>query len=127
MFHEITIIGNAGRDPEMRYLPDGTAVTNFSVAVNTKSGKTQETTWYKCTAWGKRAEMVNMYLTKGRQVFIKGQPKLEQWTSREGKPYAQIAINISEFRLLGSRDDGFVSAPDGDNAPLETEEDDIPF
>ena len=71
-FQNHIIVGNLGADPEMRYLPDGTAVTNFSVAVNQKRGENETTTWVRVTAWNKLAEVCNEYLEKGRPVLVQG-------------------------------------------------------
>ena len=77
MYQKVTIIGNLGRDPEMRYTPSGQAVTSFNVATNrTYTGsdgqKVKETTWFRVSAWGKQAEICNNYLHKGSKVFIEG-------------------------------------------------------
>jgi len=77
MFLEITAIGNLGDNPEMRYTPQGDAVTNFSLATNRKwnnpdGSKGEQVTWLRVTVWGKQAEACNQYLVKGQQVFIKG-------------------------------------------------------
>src|SRR5438034_11698708 len=76
-FNKIIIVGNLGRDPELRYTPQGTAVCDFSVATNERrkdqSGEMKdETTWFKVTFWGRQAEVASQYLTKGRQVYIEG-------------------------------------------------------
>jgi single-stranded DNA-binding protein len=77
MYAKLIIVGNLGGDPTMRYLPDGTPVTNFSVAVNRRWNNAdgtpgEETIWFRCTAWRKTAEVVNQYLAKGRQVLVEG-------------------------------------------------------
>ena len=77
MYAKLIIVGNLGGDPEMRYVPDGTPVTNFSVAVNRRWNNAdgspgEETLWFRCTAWRKTTEVVNQYLSKGRQVLVEG-------------------------------------------------------
>ena len=77
MYAKLTIVGNLGGDPEMRYTPDGTPVTNFSVAVNRRwnnadGSQGEETLWYRRTAWRKTAEVIKPYLSKGRQVLVEG-------------------------------------------------------
>ena len=77
MYAKLIIVGNLGQEPVMRYLPDGTPVTNFSVAVNRRWNNAdgspgEETLWFRCTAWRKTAEVVNQYLAKGRQVLVEG-------------------------------------------------------
>ena len=79
MFNKITIIGNLGTDPEMRYTPSGSAVTSFSVATNrryTRNGEqVDETEWFRVNAWGRLAETTNQYLEKGSLVYVEGRPQ----------------------------------------------------
>ena len=76
MYQKVIIVGNLGTDPEMRYMPDGTAVTNFSVATNRRwtdraTGEPrEETTWFRVSVWRQQAETANQYLSKGRQVLV---------------------------------------------------------
>jgi single-strand DNA-binding protein len=105
-FNKITIIGNLGRDPELRYTPQGNAVCDFSVAVNDrkrdKAGEWQDvTTWFKITFWGKLAENASKYLTKGRQVYVEGRLQVEEWTDRDGNNRFTLAIQGSEIQFLG--------------------------
>ena len=107
-FNKITIIGNLGRDPELRYTPQGDAVCDFSVAVNDrkrdKSGDLQDvTTWFKVTFWGKQGENASKYLTKGRQVYVEGRLQLEEWTDRDGNARQTLAIRGSELQFIGEK------------------------
>ncbi|MCA9962146.1 MAG: single-stranded DNA-binding protein, partial [Anaerolineales bacterium] len=78
MYQKIILVGNLGRDPEMRYMPDGTAVTSFSMATNRRwtdraSGQpVDETTWFRVSVWGRQAETANQYLSRGRKVLVEG-------------------------------------------------------
>ena len=72
MYQKLIIIGNLGRDPEMRYTPDGNPVTSFTVATSRKYKDTDETTWFRISVWGKQAENCNQYLRKGSRVFVEG-------------------------------------------------------
>lgn len=119
-FNKITIVGYLGKDPEIRYTPDGQAVCNFSVATSEKrkdrTGEAQEiTTWFKITVWGKRAEVANQYLSKGKQVYIEGTLRQEEWTDREGLKRTSLVVNASDFQFLGTKGDeggsGFQSQP----------------
>ena len=88
-FNKITVVGYLGRAPELRYTPDGTPVSNFSVATTErrkdKSGELQETTtWFHVALFGGRAEVANEYLSKGSHVWLEGPLTLNQWTDREG-------------------------------------------
>lgn len=105
-FNKITLIGNLGRDPELRYTPQGTAVCDFSVAVNDrkrdKAGEWQDvTTWFKITFWGKQAENASKYLTKGRQAYIEGRLQVEEWTDRDGNNRFTLAVQGSDIQFLG--------------------------
>jgi len=80
MYHNVTIFGNLGRDPEMRYTSNGTAVTSFSVAVNEGYGDNKEVVWFNVSVWGNRAESCNEYLVSGQQVLIEGKLKPDKGT-----------------------------------------------
>jgi len=106
---KITIIGNVGRDPEMRYTPNGNAVTEFSVAVNRRSrsrdGEWQdETNWFRVSAWGRLGENVNQYLTKGSPVCVEGRFWVRQWTSPDGREGSTNEINANDVVFLSGRD-----------------------
>lgn len=112
-FNKITIVGYIGRDAEMRYTPQGTAVSNFSVATTEKrkdrAGEMQEvTTWFRVNLFGKQAEAVNQYLTKGRQVYVEGRLRQEEWTDREGQKRTSIEVTASDIQLIGARPEGEV-------------------
>ena len=144
MYQKIIVVGNLGRDPEMRYMPDGTAVTNFNIATSRRwtdrnSGQpVDETTWFRVSVWGRQAESTNQYLSKGSKVLVEGRlrpdpstggPKL--WTRQDGTAGASFEISAESVRFLSSRDEatGF-SSGDGEStgggAPAQ-EEDEIPF
>jgi len=106
---KITIIGNVGMDPEMRYTPNGNAVTEFSVAVNRRSrsrdGEWQdETNWYRVSAWGRLGENVNQYLTKGSPVCVEGRFWVRRWTNQEGREGSTNEINANDVVFLSGRD-----------------------
>ena len=125
-FNKITVIGNIGRDPELRYTPQGTAVCDFSVAVNDrkrdKAGEFQDvTTWFKVTFWGKQAENASKYLTKGRQIYVEGRLQVEEWTDRDGNNRQTLAIQGSELQFIGDRSGGA-----DDRTLNQSEENDFP-
>ena len=87
--NKVILVGNLGRDPEVRYTPSGQAVANFTVATNEawtdKAGQKQERTeWHRVVVWGKSAENCGEYLSKGRQVFVEGRLQTREWTNKEG-------------------------------------------
>ena len=141
MYQQIIIVGNLGSDPEMRYMPDGTAVTNFSVATNRKwtdgNGNPQEeVTWFRVSAWGRQAETTNQYLAKGSKVLVEGQLRPDPatggpriWTrGSDGTVGASYEIKADTVRFLPSASDPSIYAPSaGGETAVAQEEDDIPF
>jgi single-strand DNA-binding protein len=143
MYQKIILVGNLGRDPEMRYMADGTAVTSFSMAVNRRfndraSGEQRdETVWFRVNVWGKQAETANQYLTKGKQVLVEGQlqfdsqtggPKL--FTRQDGTVGSSFEVRAETFRFIGTKGDGGGSYEGGGasySPAAAQEEDDIPF
>jgi len=108
MYQQITIIGNVGRDPEMRYTQGGVAVCDFSVAVNkryTTAGGEQrdETTWFRVTCWRQLAETMGKYLTKGKQVMVVGEVTASAYTDKAGQPAATLEITANTVKFLGQR------------------------
>lgn len=104
--NQVQIIGNLGKDPEMRYLPNGNAVTSFSVATTEswkdKDGNKQEKVeWHNVKMFGKLAEVAGEYLKKGGQVFIQGRLETDKWTDKEGKDRYTTQIVASDMKMLG--------------------------
>lgn len=103
--NKIMVIGNLGTDPEMRYTPNGNAVTNFRLAVTrgftTRDGeRQQETEWFTVSAWNKEAESCNQYLTKGRRVFVEGRLRSSTWESPDGQTRHRNEIVASRVLFL---------------------------
>ncbi|GIK26976.1 MAG: single-stranded DNA-binding protein [Chloroflexi bacterium] len=109
MYQQITIVGNVGRDPELRYLQDGVAVCDFSVAVNRRFGTGEEardeTTWFRVSVWRNQAEVVAKYVKKGRQVMVVGEVKANPYMDKSGQPAASLDITAHTVKFLGGRDD----------------------
>ncbi len=107
MYQLCTIIGNLGQTPEMKFLPDGRPVTNFSVATNrrwTNGDGTQgeEVTWFRVACFGRLAETTNQYLEKGRQVMVVGRVKANAYIDREGVARASLDLIAAEVKFLGN-------------------------
>ena len=107
-FNKITIVGYLGRDPELRYTPQGTALCKMSIATTEKrknvAGESEEhTTWFRVTVWGRQAELANEYLAKGRQVYIEGRLRLEEYTDREGQKRISAEVSATDVQFLGQR------------------------
>lgn len=106
-FNTIIVVGNLGRDPELRYTPQGKAVASFSIATNEKrrdkSGAMQDvTTWFRVTLWGPTAEAAAKYLTKGSPIYIQGTLRVEEWTDRENNNRYTLEINARDMQFIGS-------------------------
>lgn len=107
--NKIMLIGNLGRDPEMNYTPDGTAVAKFSLAVNrtTKSAsgeRREETEWFNIVAWRQLAEVCSTYLKKGQKVFIEGRLTTRKYTDRNGIERMAIDVVASDLEMLTPKD-----------------------
>lgn len=104
---KISIIGNVGRDPELRMTAGGRPVCDFSVAVNrvsTSAGeRTEQTDWYRVSCWGKQAETAQQVVQKGQQIYVDGRFSPREWTTKEGEKRTSLDINCNDFQLLGSR------------------------
>ena len=142
----ITIIGNLGSDPEMRYTQSGVAFTSFNVAVNDsrrgKDGQDEEhTDWFRVTCWRGLAEIANNYLQRGSQVFVEGRFRTSEWTGNDGQTRTSLEVDANNMQLLArSREDGGGGAPQppaggGGAAPSapagggggDVDPDDLPF
>jgi len=138
MYHTIILVGNLGRDPEMRYTPNGQAVTNLSVATNRQytgadGNPVKETIWFRVSVWGKQAETVTQYLKKGSKVLVEGRlvpdsatggPRI--WNRQDGTPSASFEVSANTVRFLSSRgEDSGAGAAAGGTA--DAPEEDIPF
>lgn len=141
MYQKITAIGRLGRDPEMRYLPNGDPVTSFSIATdrawNDKNGQKQkETTWFRCSVFGKRAEIANQYLSKGKLVMVEGRLSSDAktggprtYTRQDGTVAASFEIVVENFTFLSPREEGSPVAEGGDAGSHDSAGggEDIPF
>jgi single-strand DNA-binding protein len=110
-FNKICIVGYLGRDPELRYTPQGTPVCDFSVATSDrrkdKSGEVQEsTTWFRVTFFGRQAELASQYLTKGRQVYVEGQLSQRDWTDKDGASRTSLEVRGSDIHFLSPAHEG---------------------
>jgi single-strand DNA-binding protein len=107
--NKVIVVGNLGRDPETRYMPDGAAITNVSVATSFQwtdkaSGeKKEETEWHRIVFRGKLAEIAGEYLKKGSQVYVEGRLRTRKWQDKDGQDRYTTEIMATEMRMLGSR------------------------
>lgn len=142
-FNKVILVGYLGRDPELRYTPEGTAVCNFSMATTerrkAKSGEFQDvTTWFRVTLWRRQAEVASQYLSKGRQVYIEGRLSLTEYQDRDGNTRTSLEVQGSDVQFIGARGDegtsqreprAEASSHPSASAPQDAAvtEDDIPF
>ena len=107
-FNKIILVGNLGRDPELRYTAQGTPVCSFSMATNERrkdqNGEMQDqTTWFRITLWNRLAETASQYLQKGKQVYIEGRLRVEEYVDRDGKPRHSLEVFATDMQFIGSR------------------------
>jgi single-strand DNA-binding protein len=108
--NKVILVGNLGRDPELRYTKNGSAVANFTLATSdnfTKDGQREERTeWHRIVAWGKTAELCTQYLAKGRTVYIEGQLRTREWEDKEGGKRQTTEIHAQTVQFIGPRGSG---------------------
>ena len=142
------LVGNLGRDPELRQTPNGQSVVNFTLATSEnwtdKSGERQERTeWHRIVAWGRTAEMCNQYLSKGRTVYVEGRIQTREWEDKDGNKRYTTEVNAQTVNFIGPRTDGGggstsypgrdenqASSAPANNPPMDSAppvDDDIPF
>jgi single-strand DNA-binding protein len=138
--NKVILIGNLGRDPEVRHTPSGAAVANFSIATNeawnNREGQREERTeWHRVVAFGKLAEICGQYLKRGKQVYIEGRLQTRQWEDREGNKRSTTEIVAANMTMLGRAGEAAAEAyappiaedPFPGASSSGTEDDDIPF
>jgi len=124
--NKIMLIGNVGSDPEMRYTPNGKAVTSFRMATNrrytTSSGESkEETEWFRVNVWGKQAESCNQFLSKGKRVYVEGRLRSQNWEGQDGQMRTSLEVSANRVIFL----DRAASASLPEEGGLEPE--DLPF
>jgi single-strand DNA-binding protein len=119
-FNKCLLMGNLTRDPELKFLPSQTAVTEFGVACNrkfrTKEGEDrEEVTFVDCTAFGKTAEVISQYMSKGKPIFIEGRLKFDSWEDKQGGgKRSKLTVVIENFQFVGGREGGEQQHPRDD-------------
>lgn len=134
MYQKLTLIGNLGKDPEMRYTPTGQAVTNFNLATSRtwtdgNGQRVKETAWFRVTVWGKQAESCNQYLRKGSKVLVDGRLNVDPatggprvYTRQDGTSGSSFEVTAETVRFLSGNGDG-----EGHDQPAPGSDDDVPF
>jgi single-strand DNA-binding protein len=129
--NKVMIIGELGRDPEMRYTPNGKPVTSFSVAtsrswVNAEGERREDTEWFNVVAWGNLAEICKQHLTKGQQVYVEGRLQTRGWEDQNGKKHYRTELVANEMIVLGERR-GAEAAEEAQRGEAEFENDEFSF
>lgn len=131
--NKVIIVGNLGRDPEMRYLPSGSPVTNFSVAVSrrwkSRDGEDrEETEWFNVNCFDRLAEIANEYLTKGKQVYVEGRLRTRSWEDQQsGEKKYRTEVVATELQMLGQRGEAGGAGQERGYAADSNELDNMPF
>ncbi len=131
--NKVFLMGNLTRDPELRYTPSGTAIASFGIAINrTWSGvdgeKKEEVCYVDINMFGRRAEVINEYFSKGNPIFIEGRLQFQQWETKDGQKRNALRVVAEDFQFLGGKtkkEEG-PSFPEG-AAPNDVDEEEIPF
>ena len=133
-YNKVLIMGNLTRDPELKQTPSNQSVAQIGIAVNRKfksreGDLKEETTFVDCEAWGKTAETMAKYLSKGKPVFIEGRLKLDQWQDKEGNNRSKLKVVVENFQFIDSKGNQTNQAPATTGAATGQmpQEDDIPF
>jgi len=142
-YNKVLLIGNLTRDPQLSYLPSQTAVVDFGLAVNRRwtgqdGQQREETCFVDCQAFGRQAENINKYMTKGRQLFVEGRLTFNSWTAQDGTKRSRLRVTVERFQFLGAPSGAAKGAGEtgeseqvtgkaGPEAEQQTSSDDIPF
>jgi single-strand DNA-binding protein len=123
---KVILVGNLGSDPEMRYTPNGKAVTSFRMATNrrytTSAGESrEETDWFRVSVWGKQAEQCNQFLSKGKQAYVEGRLHARNWEGQDGQMRTSLEVTADRVLFLGRQ------APASIPEEGELEPEDLPF
>ncbi|MBN2022894.1 MAG: single-stranded DNA-binding protein [Pirellulales bacterium] len=121
-YNRVILLGNVTRDPELRYIPSGMAVTEIGLAVNDRRKNSagewiEETTFVDVTMWGRTAEVACEYLTKGAPLFLEGRLKLDTWESNDGQKRSKLRVVCDRMQLLGGRGGGGGGGGGGSRSP----------
>lgn len=110
-FNKVILIGNLTREPELRVTPGGLSICKFGLAVNRnftdkEGNKREETTFVDIDSFGKQAEVISKYMSKGRPIMVEGRLKLDQWESKEGEKRSKLGVVLEQFQFMGGRGEG---------------------
>ena len=130
--NKVILVGNLGQDPESRFTPQGTAVTNLSIATNetwkNQNGEPQDRTeWHRIVMYGKMAETAAEYMKKGQMVYVEGRLETNEWEDQNQVKRKTTQVRCDNFTMLGRRQEGSQIAENAGSEQVESSDDDIPF
>ncbi|CAM5208437.1 single-stranded DNA-binding protein [Oligella ureolytica] len=131
--NKVILIGNLGRDPEVRYSSDGAAICNISIATSsqwkdrTTNEKQEETEWHRVVFYGKLAEIAGEYLTKGRSVYVEGRLRTRKWKGKDGQDRYTTEVIADQMQILGGNKDATSQNPANDVPAPDLDDDSIPY
>lgn len=102
----VVLVGNLGKDPESRFMPNGTPVTNITIATSSKKDGQEYTQWHRCVAYDKVAEILNQYAKKGNQIYVQGTIRYGKYTNKDGVEQHTTDIIVHQVQLLGRKEEG---------------------
>jgi len=136
-FNKVLLMGNLTRDPQLSYTPNNTAVVDFGIAVNRRwtgrdGSQKEETCFVDCRAFGRLAENINKYMTKGKPLFVEGRLTFDSWTAQDGTKRSRHRVTVESFSFIGpaaaaSAEQPKPAAEAADDSEHQTQGDDIPF
>lgn len=138
-YNKVLLLGNLTRDPQLKYTPSQTAVVEFGLATNRKwkdqSGQPREETCFvDCVSFGKPAETLNKYMSKGKSLFVEGRLTFESWTAQDGSKRSRLRVTVENFQFIGTPDQKSAGTGSGASQPAAADDfdqvphdDDIPF
>lgn len=125
--NKVQIIGHLGRDPEIRHSQEGKEICNFPVAASEKWSGGEHTEWFKVVAFGRQAEVLSKYLSKGSPIYIEGTLRTRKWQDKEGQDRWSTEVICLDFQFLGGKDGGRRDNSTQDYTPTDDNSDEIPF
>jgi len=130
--NKVILIGNLGKNPEMKTFDNGSSVSNFTLATSRnykdkQGNKVEDTEWHRIVAFGRIAEICNQYLSKGSQIYIEGRLKTREWKDKEGTRHWTTEVITERMRMLGNRSDNRNDSVSADKVTDNAVETDVPF
>ena len=124
-FAQLTIVGHVGRVDDLKFTQSGAPILRFSLAVNTGFGERKTVSWYACSLFGKRAEKLAQYVTKGKALLVSGEPEINEYTSDSGVKRTSVQVRVDSVTFMGGKDDARTTEPKQES--FCEDDGDVPF